>query len=102
MSSSIFRKTFTALLAIALTASVFTGCDVKANLKVGSFKKKEDAEAQEKALTEVERNNGLAAYKRKDFKTAVAHFTAAAEKGDAEAQNMLALCYQSGQGIEQD
>ena len=102
MSSSIFRKTFTALLAIALTASVFTGCDVKANLKVGSFKKKEDAAAQEKALMEVERNNGLAAFKRKDFEIAFAHFTTAAERDDAEAQYMLAMCYGEGKGIEQD
>ena len=103
MSYSILRNSFAALLGIALTASAFTGCDVKANLKIGSFKKKtEDAGAEQKALAEVERNSGLAAFKRKDFKTAVAHFTAAAEKDDAEAQYMLAMCYGEGKGIEQD
>lgn len=103
MSYSIQHNSFAVLLGIALTASVFTGCDVKANLKVGSFNKKtDDAEAEQKALAEVERNSGLAAFKRKDFKTAVAHFTAAAEKGDAEAQYMLAMCCGEGKGMEQD
>ena len=96
--SSCLRNSFAALLGIILTASVFTGCDAKSS----SFKKKEDAGAQEKALTEVERNNGLAAFKRKDYKTAVAHFTTAAEQGDAVAQNMLGLCCQSGQGVDLD
>jgi uncharacterized protein len=46
--------------------------------------------------------DGLAAYKRGDFKTAVAIWTPAANKGDAKAQNNLGLTYAKGQGVPQD
>jgi hypothetical protein len=46
--------------------------------------------------------DGLAAYKRGDYKTAVAIWTLAADKGDAEAQNDLGLLYDQGQGVAQD
>jgi hypothetical protein len=46
--------------------------------------------------------DGLAAYKRGDYRTAVAIWTIAANKGDAEAQNDLGLLYGNGQGVAQD
>ena len=46
--------------------------------------------------------DGLAAYKRGDYKTAVAKWTIGANKGDAEAQNNLGLMYAKGLGVPQD
>ncbi len=46
--------------------------------------------------------DGFAAYKRGDYKTAAAMWTIAANKGDAKAQNDLGLLYASGQGVAQD
>ncbi len=46
--------------------------------------------------------DGLAAYKRGDYKTAVTIWTTAANKGDAEAQNNLGLLYDKGEGVAQD
>ncbi len=46
--------------------------------------------------------DGLAAYKRGDYKTAVATWTTGANKGDAKAQNNLGLMYASGLGVPQD
>jgi hypothetical protein len=46
--------------------------------------------------------DGLAAYKRGDYKTAAAIWTIAANKGDAGAQNNLGLLYDKGQGVAQD
>jgi hypothetical protein len=37
--------------------------------------------------------DGLAAYDRKDYKTALANFTKAANKGDAKVQHMLGGMY---------
>ena len=46
--------------------------------------------------------DGLAAYKRGDYKTAIAIWTIGANKGDAKAQNNLGLMYASGLGVPQD
>ena len=46
--------------------------------------------------------DGVAAYVRGDYKTAFSMFTNAANKGDAEAQNMLGLMYINGRGVPQD
>ena len=46
--------------------------------------------------------DGLAAYNREDYKTAVAMLTKAANKGDAKAQTMLGAMYSEGQGVPQD
>jgi hypothetical protein len=46
--------------------------------------------------------DGLAAYKRGDYKTAVATWTIGANKGDAKAQNNLGLMYAQGLGVPQD
>jgi hypothetical protein len=46
--------------------------------------------------------DGLAAYKRGDYKTAVAIWTTAANKDDAKAQNNLGLMYAQGLGVPQD
>ena len=107
MSSSTLRNSFAALLGIALTASIFTGCDVKASFKVGSFKKKEDAAAGKTdgasaAKKESELEKGFSAFEQKDYATAVKRFTTSAEEGNIEAQYMLAMCYGEGKGVEQD
>jgi uncharacterized protein len=47
-------------------------------------------------------NDGVDAYKRKDYKEAVKWYTKAAEQGDAEAQSNLGVMYQNGQGVPQD
>ncbi len=39
---------------------------------------------------------------KKDKKEAVRLWTLAAEKGNASAQNNLAICYHTGQGIKRD
>ncbi len=46
--------------------------------------------------------DGLTAYKRGDYKTAVAMWTIGANKGDAKAQNNLGLMYASGLVVPQD
>jgi hypothetical protein len=46
--------------------------------------------------------DGLAAYKRGDYKTAVAIWTIGANKGDAKAQNNLGLMCAKGLGVPQD
>ena len=46
--------------------------------------------------------DGLAAYKRGDYKTAVATWTIGANKGDAKAQNNLGLMYAQGLGVPHD
>jgi len=49
-----------------------------------------------------EYEDGGAAYIRGEYKTALAMFTRAANKGDASAQIMLGLMYANGQGVAQD
>jgi uncharacterized protein len=46
--------------------------------------------------------DGQAAYNRGDYKTAVALFTKAGNKGDARAQTLLGAMYAYGQGVPQD
>ena len=46
--------------------------------------------------------DGWAAYKRGDYKTAVALFTRAADKGNVLAQTTLGVLYCKGQGVSQD
>jgi tetratricopeptide (TPR) repeat protein len=46
--------------------------------------------------------DGLAAYNRGDYKTALAMFTKAANKGDATAQSNLGHLYYEGRGVPQD
>ena len=46
--------------------------------------------------------DGMAAYDRKDYATAVAKFTSAADQGDAFAQTFLGIMYDTGQGVAQD
>ena len=45
---------------------------------------------------------GIAAYEAKDYENAAMYYKEAAEQGDAMAQNMLALCYDTGEGVKQD
>ena len=66
------------LLALALTAAIFAAC----------------ANARQ---SEIEL--GKAAYSAKDYETAVRHYRAAAEQGDAEAQYLLGQCCLKGKGI---
>ena len=46
--------------------------------------------------------DGVAAFERKDYATAVEKFTSAAEQGDASAQNTLGVMYDQGLGVSQD
>ena len=45
---------------------------------------------------------GKAAFRAKDYDSAVAHFRPAAEQGNATAQVLLGFCYREGEGIGQD
>ena len=45
---------------------------------------------------------GLAAYKTKDFKTALAEWLPLAKQGNADAQRYMGVLYASGQGVTQD
>ena len=46
--------------------------------------------------------DGLAAFERKDYATAVEKFTTSAEQGDAAAQFNLGIIYDQGLGVAQD
>ncbi len=46
--------------------------------------------------------NGLAAYQRGDYATALHYWRPLAERGVAQAQNNLGLMYANGQGVPQD
>ena len=97
MSSSIFRNMSAAIFAFLLTAAVFTGCDSKT--ENASADQSGNANTSESAS---ELEQGLAAYKQKDYKTAFEHFKAAAEQGDAEAQYRLADSYAKAKGVDRD
>lgn len=45
---------------------------------------------------------GLAAFEKKDYETAVKHFTDGAVEGDQAARLMLGLCYNEGYGVKKD
>ncbi len=47
-------------------------------------------------------DEGMAAYKRGDYATAMREWRPLAEQGDAEAQSNLGFMYQHGQGVSQD
>ncbi len=47
-------------------------------------------------------NEGLAAYERGDYATALREFRPLAEQGDAVAQNNLGVMYRRGEGVPQD
>ena len=47
-------------------------------------------------------DEGVAAYKRGDYATALREFRSLAEQGFAEAQNKLGIMYQHGVGVPQD
>ena len=46
--------------------------------------------------------SGLAAFEKKDYETAVKHFTEGTVEGDQAARLMLALCYSEGFGVKKD
>ncbi len=47
-------------------------------------------------------DEGLAAYKNRDYAAALAEFRPAAEAGDPRAQHMLGFLYAQGRGVEKD
>ncbi len=47
-------------------------------------------------------DEGVAAYKRGDYATALREFRPLAERGDAKAQYGLGVMYLNGQGVPQD
>ena len=47
-------------------------------------------------------NRGLGYYEKKDFKKAVEWYRKSAEQGNAKAQHNLGVCYNNGEGVEQD
>src|SRR3989337_2079662 len=49
-----------------------------------------------------EMDDGVAAYKKGDFATAIKKFRKLAEQGGAEAQNNLGAMYHEGEGVPQD
>ena len=81
------------LLALALTAAMYAGC-VKPRQSEVEQEKVAGAETRQ---SEIEL--GKAAYSAKDYETAVKHYRAAAEQGDAEAQYLLGQCCLNGKGI---
>ena len=97
MSSSVLRNTFAAVFALLLAAAIFTGCDSKTENAAADH-----SGSASGAESAGELGKGLAAYQKKDYKTAFGHFKAAAEQGDAEAQYRLAMCYTEGKGVELD
>ena len=46
--------------------------------------------------------DGIAAYDKQDYATAIVHFKAAAAKGNASAQNYLGVMYDEGHGVAQN
>ena len=47
-------------------------------------------------------DEGIAAYKNKDYTSAIKEFIKAADQGDAAAQYRLGILYHNGQGVPQD
>ncbi len=47
-------------------------------------------------------DDGVAAYDRGDYATALQEFSALAEQGDPDAQSILAYMYGRGEGVPQD
>lgn len=54
------------------------------------------------AATGTEYEQGAAAFKQKDYMTAVEHFTKSADNGNAEAKLILSYCLSNGFGIRKD
>ena len=86
MKPSSFRtilRTAACTLALLLTASVLVSCGKKRS-------------------AEEELSDGKAAYSLMDFDSAAKHFALAAKQGNAEAQYNLGVCYEYGEGVEND
>ena len=69
------------ILGVILLAAIFTGCE-----------KKGQAEFEQ----------GQAAIVAQDYKTAITQFALAANKGHAEAQYQIGVCYTGGKGVKRD
>jgi len=82
-----------AAILLSITAAIITACSETGQSKVEQGK----AAGAETWQSEIEQ--GKAAYSAKDYETALKHYTAAAEQGDAEAQYLLGQCYLKGKGV---
>lgn len=93
--SRVFRnsKKSALLLALSMTAAFFAACSETKQSEAGP----EKAAGAEAKQSEIEL--GKVAYSAKDYETAVKHYKAAAEQGDAEAQYLLGQCCLKGKGI---
>ena len=91
----ILRKTFLFILAILVTAFVFTACGGK-----------DDADDEDAKKTEAkgreDLRKGKAAYEIGKYDEAAMSFSLAAQDGNAEAMYLLGKCYQEGTGVERN
>ena len=100
------RMAASAVLALFLSAAVFTGCGRDANGPASSKKETSDSAniEQEKSVPgATEYANGLAAWEKKDYEEAAKCFRAAAEQGHTDAMVLYAMnCLGKGKGVEKD
>ena len=100
------RMTITAVLALFLTAAVFTGYGKEANDPTGAKNGtpgNANAEQEKSMPGATEYANGLAAWEKKDYEEAAKSFRAAAEQGHTDAMVLYAVnCLEKGKGIEKD
>ena len=59
-------------------------------------------ETEEQKTIEELSSDGYESYWNEDYEEAVKNFQEAADRGDADAQEMLAICYEYGRGVAQD
>ena len=78
------RNLFFTILALFLTAAVFTGCRTTEEPGHAEF------------------NSGKIAYNAGDYESAVEHYKLAADQGNLMAQTLVGHCFMEGLGVEQD
>ena len=95
--SAFFLRISSLVLALA-------GIIISGGFKMPVAKNQEQAilEAAKKGDAKAQLELGMRSVKEKDYAEAVKWFRKAADKGNAEAQCMLGVCYAKGQGVEKD
>ena len=90
------------ILAIFLTATFFVACgksdDEGGGGGGGSDENSEKSEKSGKGQADWKK--GVSSMKDGEYEDAVEHFNASAEKGNTDAQIMLAICYAAGIGMD--
>ena len=97
MKTKTIRRLALAILALSLTAAIFTGCgkSEEGAEKNGKASASPTLEQEKSAPGEAELRNGLAACDKNDYEAAVKSFRAAAEQGNSDAMLLYYDCLAS-------